>query len=138
MRHPTISVEAIERALLDACRRTHAEILAFTVAPRLLSAAQPWDGYDVLIEFADPPRAPDRFAGALDEALCRFDARYRTGRLIDGSIAPPHVVEVPAGTFHRWRRGTGRTVPRVSGTREVADDVLAVATVGRVPLIALG
>jgi hypothetical protein len=117
----TISVEMVERALEAACRRAHAEILEFTVAPR-------GDGYDWLIEFAEPPRAPDLFPRALDETL--------------RSVAPSRVIELPAGTFHRWRRhraGLGRPadVPRLATDHAIADGVLAVAMTGPVPLIAV-
>ena len=53
-------------------------------------------------------------------------------------MAPPRVIEVPAGTFSRWRSSAGRDVPRVSETRVVADGVLAVAAESRVPLITVG
>ena len=138
MNHSTIGVDQVERALLEACRRAHAEIVEFTVAPRACSLAEPWDGYEWLIEFADPPRAPDRFPCALDEALCHLDTVYRARRRSDGSMAPPRVIEVPAGTFSRWRSSAGRDVPRVSETRVVADGVLAVAAESRVPLITVG
>ena len=138
MNHSTIGVDQVERALFEACRRAHAEILEFTVAPRACSLAEPWDGYEWLIEFADPPRAPDRFPRALDEALCHLDTVYRARRRSDGSMAPPRVIEVPAGTFFRWRSAARRDVPRVSATRVVADGVLAIAAESRVPLITVG
>jgi hypothetical protein len=130
MMHVTIRAEDVERALVEACRRAHAEIVDFTVAPRVLSLAEPWDGHEWLIEFAEPPRAPELFPRVLDEALCRLDPRYRTRRLTDGSMAPPRVIELPAGTFHRWRRVFGQPfqAPRVSGDRVAADGLLAVAS----------
>jgi hypothetical protein len=134
MSYTTIGASQLECALAEACRRAHADVLAFTVAPRRCSVGEPWDGHDWLIEFADPPRAPGLFPRALDEALCRLHAEYRAARLVDGVMAPPRVIELPAGTFHRWRHH----VPRVHADRAVADGLLAVAGAGPVPLIAVG
>jgi hypothetical protein len=137
----TLGAEAVERAVADASRRAHADVLDFTVAPRLLTPAAPREAHDWLIEFADTPRAPDLFARALDEALCRLSAGYRAGRAVSGTIAPPRVVELPAGTFHRWRRrravlGKPVDVPRIAADRTVANGLLAVA--GPMPLITVG
>lgn len=129
-----IAAGQLERALVEACRRSHAEVLDFTVAPRQCSVGDPWDGHDWLIEFADPPRAPELFPRSLDEALCRLHAEYRAARLVDGCMAPPRVIELPAGTFHRWRLH----VPRMHANRAVADGLLALAAAGPVPLIAVG
>ena len=122
MSHLTIAVDEAERALAEACRRGHAEVVAFTVAPRRRSEREPWDGHDWLIEFADPPRAPGVFARVLDESLCR----------LHGTLAPPRVIELPAGTFH------GRSIPRVTTDRAVADGLIAIAGTGRVPLLSVG
>src|SRR2546423_7694957 len=134
MNSTTISAAMVERALAEACRRAHAEVLAFTVAPRAISGETPWDGHDWLIEFADPPRAPDLFPRALDETLCRLHAGYHSGRAVQGTIAPPRVIELPAGTFYRLRRA----VPPIGRDRDLAEALLAVAGLGRVPPMVVG
>jgi hypothetical protein len=138
-----VMVEEIERALLEACRRGHAEIVGFTVAPSYSSPEQPQGAHEWLIEFAEPPRAPATFVRALDETLQRLNANYRAKRAGDGAMVAPRVLEVPPGTFYRWLRagGTGdhRTVPRVTDDRSVADAILSTVTAqGREPLIAVG
>ena len=135
-----VSVEEVERAVLDACRRGHAEIVEFTVAPRCPSAGEPRGGHEWLIEFAEPPRAPETFARALDEMLQRLNAGYRTTRAGDVAMIAPRVLELPAGTFYRWRREYGQhKVPRVTSDRAVADGVLGILTgKHREPLISIG
>jgi hypothetical protein len=139
-----VSVEHVESALREACRRGCAEVVEFTVAPRHPTREQPRGGHDWLIEFAEPPRAPGVFARVLDEALQRLDTDYRTRRAGDVGMLPPRVLELPAGTAHAWMRERGRpgdqrTVPRVTNDRAVADGLLAVvAARGREPLLALG
>jgi pimeloyl-ACP methyl ester carboxylesterase len=53
-----------------ACRRTYAEAVEFTVAPRYPSTREARGGHDWLVEFAEPPRCSlDVFRRALDETL---------------------------------------------------------------------
>ena len=139
-----VIVEEVERALLEACRRGHAEVVEFTVAPRYPSAEQPRGGHEWLIEFAEPPRAPEIFARALDETLQRLNTDYRTKRAGDVGMIAPRVLELPAGTFYRWMRERGQLgdqhkVPRVTNDRAVADAFLdGVAAHGGEPLLAVG
>ena len=130
--------DEVERALRQACRRGHAEIIEFTVAPRGLSLDRR-PGHEWLIEFAEPPRAPGTFVRALDETLQQLNADYRTER--EAGMAAPWVIELPAGTFYRWMRipGNQGAVSRVTHDRAIADAILTTVTArGREPLIAVG
>jgi hypothetical protein len=130
MNEMTIEREVLEQVVAEACRRAHADVLEFTVAPRITGAS----GHEWLIEFVDPPRAPELFPRALDEALVRRHEGYRVARFIEGAMAAPRVIELPAGTFQRL----GRRVPAWSDDRDVAETVLGVAALGPVPLLAVG
>jgi hypothetical protein len=138
-----VFVEEVERAMLEACRRGHAEVVEFTVAPRYPSAHEPRGSHEWLIEFAEPPRAPAMFVRVLDETLQRLNTEYRTKRTGDSMVAP-RVLELPAGTFYRWMRERGtlgdqHKIPRVTNDRSIADAILAtIAAHGREPLIAVG
>jgi hypothetical protein len=128
-----VTVDEVERAMFEACRRGHAEIVAFTMTSHEPSPAQPSGGHEWLIEFAEPPRAPDVFARALDETLQRDNAAYRAKRAGDVGMIAPRILELPAGTFSRWmrRRRTvcGRhQVPRITNDGSFAHDLLSVVT----------
>ena len=107
-----LTVDAVERAVALACRRSHAEVVAFTVAPRDL-VSEMGDGHDWLVEFGAGPRCPmEVFRQALDA----FD----TGA--------SRVIELPAGTFERWARaqrasGEPDGVPRVTTDRWLAESL---------------
>jgi hypothetical protein len=137
----TVTADEVEQALLEACRRGHAEVVDFTVAPREPLPIPSRCGHEWLIEFAEPPRAPDVFARVLDVTLRRLNSDYGTRRAGDSGILPPRILEVPAGTFSRWMRAHGArggTVPRVAADRIIADSLLAVAIAhGSGPLIAI-
>jgi GH3 auxin-responsive promoter len=118
-------VEEVERALMRACRRTQAEVVEFTVAPRWPSAGEPRGGHEWLVEFRVPPTEPEDFARILDEALARLNTDYRSKRSGSIGMLAPIVTALPAGTFHRWMRNTGRLgdqhkVARVTNDRTIA------------------
>ena len=132
-----VIVEEVERALIEACRRTHADAVEFTVAPCYGSAAETRGRHDWLVEFSAPPRTPlDVFARTLDDTLRQLNADYRTKRAGDVGMLPPRVIELPAGTFYGWMGARGKLggqnkVPRVTNDRVTADGLLA--TVGQRP-----
>jgi hypothetical protein len=136
-----VIVEEVEQALVEACRRGHAEVVEFTVAPRYPSPDQPRGGHEWLIEFAEPPRAPELFTRVLDETLQRLNTDYRTKRTGDVGMVAPRVLEAPAGTFYRWMRDHGKLgdqhkVPRVTNDRAVVEGLLAVvAAAGRATVV---
>jgi hypothetical protein len=127
-----VIVEEVERALVSACRRTDAEVVEFTVAPRYATAEQPRGGHEWLVEFRILPAEPDDFARILDEALAAANTDYRTKRTGDVGMVAPRVTVLPPGTFHRWMRETGKLgdqhkVPRATNDRALAEALLAAA-----------
>jgi hypothetical protein len=127
-----VIVEEVERALTTACRRADAEVVEFTVAPRYPSADEPRGSHDWLVEFRVPPHEPEVFARILDETLAALNTDYRTKRWRDVGMVAPRVLALPAGTFHRWMRATGKLgdqhkVPRVTNDRAIAEGLLETA-----------
>jgi hypothetical protein len=125
-----VIVEEVERALVRACRRTEAEVVEFTVAPRWPSATEARGGHEWLVEFRVPPTEPDDFTRILDEALATLNTDYRTKRSGSVGMVAPVVTTLPAGTFHRWMRKAGRLgdqhkVARVTNDRTIASALLA-------------
>jgi hypothetical protein len=130
-----VIVEEVERALVRACRRTGAEAVEFTVAPRFPTPAEPRGGHEWLVEFRVPPVEPEDFVRILDEALAAVNTDYRTKRAGSVGMVAPQVTSLPPATFDRWMRRTGRLgdqhkVPRVTNDRTVAGPLLAEAGEG--------
>ena len=124
-----VIVEEVERAVVRACRRTEAEVVEFTVAPRLPTAGEPRGGHEWLVEFRVPPTEPEDFVRILDEALAALNTDYRTKRAGSVGMVAPRMTVLPAGTFYRWMRRSGRLgdqhkVPRVTNDRVVAAALL--------------
>jgi hypothetical protein len=127
-----VIVEEIERALVEACRRTGAEVVEFTVAPRYPTPAESRGGHDWLVEFRIPPRDREVFTQTLDETLKGLNPDYRIKRSGEVGMTGPRVIQAPQGAFYRWMREAGRLgdqhkVARVTNSRSIAEALLAAA-----------
>jgi hypothetical protein len=129
-----VIVEEVERAAAEACVRTGAELVEFTVAPVYPRGTGQPARHEWAVEFRAQPATLAGFAWALDEALRALNTDYRTKRSGDVGMAAPRVTPVARGTFHRWLKGRGQLgdqhkVPRASNQRDVIEAVLAAAEV---------
>jgi GH3 auxin-responsive promoter len=127
-----VIVEEVERAIVEACRLTDAQVTEFTVAPCYPSPEDARGGHDWLVEFRVPPRAPEEFVDVLDRTLAGLNADYRTKRRGDIGMRPPRLLRLPAGTFYGWMGSVGKLgdqhkVPRVTNDRALAERLLATA-----------
>jgi hypothetical protein len=127
-----VIVEEVERALVEACRRSGAQVIEFTVAPRYGSGRDGRGRHDWVVEFSTPPASLEWFSYLLDQTLQQLNTDYRTKRARDVGMLPPRVVTVPPGTFYRWMQSRGKLggqnkVPRVTNDRAVAESLLRAA-----------
>lgn len=126
-----VIVEEVERAAAEACLRSGAELVEFTVAPAYPGGPGQPARHEWAVEFRTRPSSLAGFAWALDEALRALNTDYRTKRAGDVGMAAPRVIPVAPGSFHRWLAGRGQLgdqhkVPRASNQRDVLEGVLAV------------
>lgn len=123
-----VIAEEVERALSDAAFDQHAEIVEFTVAPRV----NPEEGlpyHEWFIEFHRQPDDLDKFQEKLDESMQRQNIYYKD--LIKGHVLQPLKLRVLGkDTFINYMRSKGKLggqnkVPRLSNDREIADTLVA-------------
>ena len=116
-------VDNADRALLDACSKTGAVVAEYTVAPCYMSLRER-GAHEWVVEFEREPADPERFAGALDEALRRVNSDYDAKRRT--TLERQRIHTVGRGYFLRWMRARGKNkVPRLMNDRRVIEDVLA-------------
>ena len=116
-------VDNADRALLDACSKTGAVVAEYTVAPCYMSLRER-GAHEWVVEFEREPADPERFAGALDEALRRVNSDYDAKRRT--TLERQRIHTVGRGYFLRWMRARGKNkVPRLMNDRRVLEDVLA-------------
>ncbi|OON69116.1 GH3 auxin-responsive promoter family protein [Hymenobacter sp. CRA2] len=123
--------EEVEQTLREALQQfPEAEVVEFTVAPRVSEAGAEPSRHEWLVEFAQPPRDAAAFAAALDAGLRRRNVYYDD--LLAGNIlAPLLLTPLPAGAFQRYMRSQGKLggqnkVPRLSNDRKLADGLLGI------------
>ena len=128
-----VIVEEVERAMVEACRRTGARVTEFTVAPRYANGAETRGRHDWLVEFAETPHGPlEGFTRLLDETLQQLNTDYRTKRTGDVGMLPPRLIPLPRSTFYLWMRSRGKLggqnkVPRLTNDRAAAEGLLRTA-----------
>lgn len=124
-----VVVENAESAIAEACTSTGAIIDNFTVAPVFLGVSNR-GCHEWLIEFRKKPDDVGYFADLLDKSLRRLNSDYDAKRAGDLAVSAPRLVLLEEGTFYNWMKKRGKLggqhkVPRLSNTREYADDILA-------------
>jgi hypothetical protein len=120
--------EEVERAVAGAAQATAAAICDFHVGPVFPEMPDVPGKHRYLVEFAQPPKDLERFAGELDAILCRLNDDYRVHRARDLVLAGPEVVPVRRGGFAAWQRAWGRLggqhkLPRMDNTGRLTADL---------------
>ena len=126
-----LMIEHAEKALAACCQKHQALVSEFTVAPVFMDerakGAHQW-----LIEFAQAPADTAAFAWDLDQAVCSQNSDYEAKRAGNATMLPLQLQVLPSGMFYAWLKERGRLggqhkVPRLSGSREYADELLALS-----------
>ncbi len=130
-----VVIENAEAAIAAAARAAGVQVRDFTAAPIYFAAAMgnSRGGHEWAVECNGPPPAElAYFTQVLDQTLRHLNSDYDAKRHRDLALALPLVHFVPAGTFEAWLRSRGplggqRKVPRLSNSRQVLEEVLAIS-----------
>lgn len=123
-----LMIHNAEQALKTACKKTHAQISEYTVAP--LFTKENNGKHQWLIEFEKQPNNLDFFADVLDKTLKQVNSDYEAKRYNDYVIKFPEIKNLPTGTFYKWlssknKLGGQYKVPRLQNNRNIAEDIFA-------------
>jgi hypothetical protein len=122
-------VDNAEKAIRMACRDTGAEVNAYTAAPLfLLDRAK--GRHQWLIEFDRAPASVSEFVQILDRSLQTLNSDYEAKRYREISLQLPEIIVAHEGVFFEWMKMKGKLggqhkVPRLSNSREIIDELLA-------------
>jgi hypothetical protein len=124
-----IIIENAETAITRACEMTGAVIDNFTAAPIYLDKGKR-GGHEWIIEFKMQPNSLDEFTGILDDTLRKVNSDYDAKRAHDLALIAPKIHSVREGTFYNWMKKKGKLggqnkVPRLSNSREIVEEILA-------------
>ncbi len=123
-----VIVDNADHALADACSKTEAIVIDYTVGPIFLTTKSR-GGHEWLIEFIKEPDDLSDFAKILDDALRGINSDYDAKRQKDLALQPALVHSVPRNTFYKWLKsknklGGQHKVPRLSNDRKLIDEIL--------------
>lgn len=121
-------VDNAERAIDIACRKTHATITEYTVAPVYLNGNEA-GSHQWLIEFEKEPSNIQFFAEVLDNTLKELNSDYEAKRYKDIVLGKPQLTQLPQGTFYKWLKSKDKLggqykVPRLSNNRIYVDEII--------------
>lgn len=120
--------EEVEKAMLQACAVTNAEIIEFTVAP-VVDAGEELPYHEWLVEFDREPEDMALFKQELDNTLRKLNSYYDD--LITGAVLQPLKIKtLQKNAFINLMRSRGKLggqnkVPRLANDYKLADELQA-------------
>lgn len=121
-------IENAEDALKQACKKTDATVLEYTVGPIFMSENQK-GGHEWIIEFNKKPNNIAYFTELLDNALKSINSDYEAKRYNNMTLGMPTVHVAKEGLFYTWLSTKGKLggqhkVPRLSNKRDFVEELL--------------
>ena len=125
-----IIIDNAEKALHDACEKTHAQISDYTAAPIYFSDNRK-GAHEWIIEFSIEPKNLEEFAFMLDNALMNVNSDYEAKRYKNITLDKPTIHKGAPGVFYTWLQRKGKLggqnkVPRLSNERKYIDELLKI------------
>ncbi|MDO6599474.1 GH3 auxin-responsive promoter family protein [Tenacibaculum sp. 1_MG-2023] len=121
-------IENAEEALKQACKKTDASILDYTVGPIFMSENQK-GGHEWIIEFNKKPSNIAYFTELLDNALKAINSDYEAKRYNNMTLGMPTIHVAEDGLFYAWLSAKGKLggqhkIPRLSNKRDFVEELL--------------
>ncbi len=124
-----LSLEHIEKALLQTSKATDVIVTDYTVWPLVFEWWKVRGCHERIIEFVKIPKDPEQFAKVLDQELGKANSYYFDERQDTKVLGFPKVHCVKQGTFYerlktKNKLGGQHKVPKVSNDRKNIDEIL--------------
>lgn len=120
-------VDNVDKAIVEACLHTKAQINDYTVAPVYFSDNSSGT-HEWMIEFSKEPDDFEKFSKILDNTLQELNSDYEAKRHKDIALTFPIINIVKPGSFYNWMKQLGKLggqnkVPRLYNSRKYVDDM---------------
>jgi hypothetical protein len=124
-----LMVHNADNAIAQACERTGAHVLDYTVAPVFM--AENAGAHEWLIEFDKQPNNFEFFVALLDESLKKQNSDYEAKRYNNYVLHAPVVKNMPQNSFYNWLKSNNKLggqykIPRLSNKRTTLEEILTV------------
>lgn len=125
-----VIAEEVETAMKTVAEAEGIGVIEFTVAPQVNPSNNEAPYHEWFVEFVEQPNNLKAFAQKIDDLVVEQNVYYRD--LIEGNMLQPLIIRVvPKDGFRNYMKSKGKLggqnkVPRLSNTREVANDLIRV------------
>lgn len=125
-----IIIDNAENALNKACLKTNSSIKEYTAGPIYMKGNKK-GAHQWLIEFEKAPADLNLFTYYLDTELMNLNSDYEAKRYKNTTLTRPIIVLAEKNLFYTWLKNKGKLggqnkVPRLSNTRDIIDQLLAI------------
>ena len=122
-----LMIENTDKALAEACKLTHSEIIDYTVAPVFMKDKEK-GAHEWMIEFKTPPNDMVLFQKILDETLQSINSDYEAKRHNNMTLNPLIINVARANLFYDWLKerdklGGQHKIPRLSNSRDYLEQL---------------
>jgi len=122
-------VDNTDQALIEVCKKHHALIKDYTVAPIFINENS--GGHQWLIEFSKKPQNINDFKFDLDKTLQALNSDYAAKRSQNLVLNLPEIIIIKNNEFYIWlkqnkRLGGQYKIPRLSNDRKIAEEILVI------------
>ena len=125
-------IDNAEKALAKVSKQTQSIISNYTAAP-IFMKKDTQGAHEWIIEFEKEPTDLYHFSQLLDLALQEQNSDYQAKRYKNMTLHSLQLHKAQKGLFYQWLSKKGKLggqhkVPRLSNTREILDELLALNT----------
>lgn len=122
-----LMIENTDKALAEACKLTHSEIIDYTVAPVFMKDKEK-GAHEWMIEFKTAPNDMVLFQKILDETLQSINSDYEAKRHNNMTLNPLIINVARANLFYDWLKerdklGGQHKIPRLSNSRDYLEQL---------------
>ena len=124
-----LMVENTDRAIAEACKTMHCEVVDYTVGPIFMNENQK-GAHEWIVEFSIPPANIENFAELLDNELQNLNSDYQAKRHKNMTLNPLKLNIARKGLFYDWLKekdklGGQHKIPRLSNDRKYIEELLS-------------
>ncbi|GIZ10341.1 GH3 auxin-responsive promoter family protein [Flavobacterium sp. UMI-01] len=122
-----LMIENTDKALAEACKLTHAEVIDYTVAPIFMKEKEK-GAHEWMIEFKTIPNDLALFEKILDETLQNINSDYEAKRYNNMTLNPLVINIARKNLFYDWLKdrdklGGQHKIPRLSNSRDYLEQL---------------
>ncbi|MFA9290328.1 MAG: GH3 auxin-responsive promoter family protein [Solirubrobacteraceae bacterium] len=124
-----LMIDNTEKAIGIACKKTNAEIIDYTVAPRFMQKESTNGAHEWIIEFKKDPTDLNLFNEIIDQTLKELNSDYEAKRKNNVTLSFPIIILAKKNLFYTWLKnknklGGQNKIPRLCNDRIILEELI--------------